>query len=56
MDRDAFDKRSAEIGFDDYARDNLWQLLDDQRAATTAVPSDTTLLVERFRDELGDWR
>ena len=25
-------------------------------AATNAVPTDTTLVVERFRDELGDWR
>ena len=39
-----------------YATDNLWGLLDEQRAATSVVPTDTTLLVERFRDELGDWR
>ncbi|MBA2464600.1 MAG: winged helix DNA-binding domain-containing protein, partial [Nocardioidaceae bacterium] len=28
----------------------------EQREATTTLPSDRTLLVERFRDELGDWR
>jgi len=56
MDRIEFDKRCAEIGLADYAGDNLWQLLGDQRTATTVVPSDTTLVVERFRDELGDWR
>ena len=56
MDRDAFEKRCAELGFADYAVDNLWQLIGDQRTATKIVPSDTTLLVERFRDELGDWR
>ena len=56
MDRDSFEKRCAELGFADYAVDNLWQLIDDQRTATKIVPSDTTLLVERFRDELGDWR
>ena len=56
LDRVDFDNRCAEIGFADYAGDNLWQLLSDQRAATTVVPSDTTLVVERFRDELGDWR
>ena len=56
MDLAAFRTRCATIGFDDYATDNLWRLLDDQRAATRLVPSDTTLLVERFRDELGDWR
>ena len=56
MDRVDFDKRCADIGLADYASDNLWQLLADQRTATTVVPSDTTLVVERFRDELGDWR
>lgn len=56
MDRDAFGKRCASWGFDDYATDNLWTLLDEQRDATRVVPTDSTLLVERFRDELGDWR
>ena len=56
LDRAAFDKRCAGLGFNDYATDNLWRLLHDQRAATAVLPTDTTLLVERFRDELGDWR
>ncbi|ORA75176.1 ATP-dependent helicase [Mycobacterium heidelbergense] len=56
LGRDAFDKRCAGLGFDAYAADNLWGLLDEQRAAAGVVPTDTTLLVERFRDELGDWR
>ncbi|KAA1249594.1 ATP-dependent helicase [Mycobacterium simiae] len=56
LDREAFGKRCADFGFDDYAIDNLWGLLDDQRTATRVVPTDATLLVERFRDELGDWR
>ncbi len=56
LDRAAFEKRCAELGFNDFAVDNLWRLLDDQRAATAVVPTDATLLVERFRDELGDWR
>ncbi|QLL08517.1 ATP-dependent helicase [Mycobacterium vicinigordonae] len=56
LDRDAFGKRCAGWGFDDYAIDNLWRLLDEQRGATRVVPTDTTLLIERFRDELGDWR
>ena len=56
LDREAFGKRCTALGFDDYATDNLWVLLDDQRTATAVVPTDTTLLVERFRDELGDWR
>lgn len=56
LDRTAFGTRCAGLGFDDYATDNLWRLLDDQRTATAVVPTDSTLLVERFRDELGDWR
>src|SRR6185437_9920762 len=49
-------QRCAAMGFDEFAIDNLWQLLNDQRQATGTVPSDTTFVVERFRDELGDWR
>src|SRR5207302_4323090 len=43
-------------GFDDLAIKNLLRYLDDQAAATGAVPDDRTLVVERFRDEVGDWR
>ena len=56
LGRDEFDDRCRAMGFDDYATDNLRKLLDEQRQATGTVPSDKTLLVERFRDELGDWR
>src|SRR5213078_3032953 len=35
---------------------NLVTLLHEQAAATGAVPSDRTVVVERFRDEIGDWR
>jgi ATP-dependent helicase Lhr and Lhr-like helicase len=56
LNREAFDKRCAALGFDAYAIDNLWGLFDEQRTAAGVVPTDTTLLVERFRDELGDWR
>ncbi|OBG26808.1 ATP-dependent helicase [Mycobacterium alsense] len=56
LNRQEFDKRCAALGFDAYATDNLWGLLDEQRSAAGVVPTDTTLLVERFRDELGDWR
>src|SRR6202012_3452734 len=56
LGRGDFGKRCAGLGFDDYATDNLWALLDDQRTATGGVPPHTTLLIERFRDERGDWR
>jgi ATP-dependent Lhr-like helicase len=54
--RPEFDEHCKTVGFNDYATDNLWQLLDEQRQATGTVPTDTTFVVERFRDELGDWR
>ncbi|MCH9733792.1 MAG: DEAD/DEAH box helicase, partial [Actinomycetia bacterium] len=56
LDRTKFDDRCHAVGFDAFATDNLWQLIDEQRSATSSVPSDSVLLVERFRDELGDWR
>lgn len=40
---------------DEAAAENLLRLVEEQRA-TSAVPSDRTVVVERFRDELGDWR
>ena len=43
-------------GLDELAARNLIRYLADQRAATGYVPDDRTLVVERFRDELGDWR
>jgi ATP-dependent Lhr-like helicase len=41
---------------DPRASANLLSFLAEQRAATGLVPTDRTLVVERFRDELGDWR
>ncbi len=41
---------------DERAAENLLRYLADQRKATGHVPDDRTLVVERFRDELGDWR
>ena len=35
---------------------NLVAYLREQQAATRVVPSDETIVVERFRDEIGDWR
>ncbi|MYL04552.1 MAG: DEAD/DEAH box helicase, partial [Acidimicrobiaceae bacterium] len=43
-------------GLDETAADNLVAYLEDQSAATGAVPDDRTVVVERFRDEIGDWR
>ncbi|HET6411863.1 MAG TPA: DEAD/DEAH box helicase [Anaeromyxobacter sp.] len=43
-------------GLDECAAQNLLRFLDDQRAATGEIPDDRTVVVERYRDELGDWR
>ncbi|MBO0925753.1 DEAD/DEAH box helicase [Cellulomonas sp. zg-ZUI199] len=48
--------RAEGAGLDPWAADNLLAYLRDQQAATGQLPSDTVLVVERFRDELGDWR
>jgi ATP-dependent helicase Lhr and Lhr-like helicase len=48
--------RAKAEGLDDYAAGNLVSYLHEQLEATQVLPSDQTLLVERFRDELGDWR
>ncbi|MFY1619944.1 Lhr family helicase [Micromonospora sp. WMMD736] len=45
-----------EGGLDDWAASNLMAYLRDQREATRSLPDDRTVVVERFRDELGDWR
>jgi ATP-dependent Lhr-like helicase len=41
---------------DERAARNLLDFLREQQEATRVVPSDRTLVVERFRDEIGDWR
>ncbi|SDS64355.1 ATP dependent helicase, Lhr family [Paraoerskovia marina] len=43
-------------GLDAWAADNLLAYLQDQVRATGVLPDDRTIVVERFRDELGDWR
>ncbi|GAA4883147.1 Lhr family ATP-dependent helicase [Serinicoccus chungangensis] len=46
----------AEQGLDGFAADNLLTYLGDQREAVGHLPDDRTIVVERFRDEIGDWR
>jgi ATP-dependent Lhr-like helicase len=43
-------------GLDRLAAANLVAYLDEQAEATGVVPDDRTIVVERFRDEIGDWR
>jgi ATP-dependent Lhr-like helicase len=46
----------AGAGLDEWATGNLIRYVTEQRDAAGHVPDDRTVLVERFRDELGDWR
>jgi ATP-dependent Lhr-like helicase len=41
---------------DERAAENLMRYLADQTSAAGVVPDDQTILIERCRDELGDWR
>ena len=50
-------KRLREVNkLDDRAARNLMEYLSDQHAAAGAVPDDRTIVVERYLDEMGDWR
>ncbi len=48
--------RAIGAGLDERAAANLTAYVAEQAEATRVVPSDRTIVVERFRDELGDWR
>src|SRR5207247_478304 len=41
---------------DELVARNLFAFLREQQAATRVIPSDRTVVIERFRDEIGDWR
>ena len=41
---------------DERAARNLIAYLREQQAATRVIPSERTIVLERFRDEIGDWR
>ncbi|WP_432143985.1 Lhr family helicase [Streptomyces sp. bgisy084] len=48
--------RLSAAGLDDWAVANVLSYLAEQKQACGHVPDDRTIVVERFRDELGDWR
>jgi ATP-dependent helicase Lhr and Lhr-like helicase len=55
-DAKARDRLTGEHELDGRAAENLITFLREQEQATGALPSDRTIVVERFRDEIGDWR
>jgi ATP-dependent Lhr-like helicase len=48
--------RARSSGLDEWAATNLVSYVAEQKKSTGHVPTDRTIVVERFRDELGDWR
>src|SRR3989442_609549 len=52
----AVERLTGDHSLDERAAENLLTFLHEQQEATGAVPSDRTVVVERFRDEIGDWR
>jgi ATP-dependent Lhr-like helicase len=52
----AADRLRAEHDLDELAAENLLAYLEEEREVTGALPTDRRIVVERFRDELGDWR
>ncbi|MGZ5721148.1 MAG: Lhr family helicase, partial [Burkholderiales bacterium] len=52
----AFTKLIEDHSLDQNAAENLLRYLEEQQLATKRVPSDQDILIERVRDELGDWR
>ncbi len=55
-DPDPIPRLRARHGLDELAAANLMAYLFEQAEATGAVPDDRTVVVERFPDEIGDWR
>ena len=52
----AYTKLTEDHSLNENAAENLLRYLEEQKLATERVPSDQDILVERVRDELGDWR
>ncbi len=55
VDQDA-DLLVRDYDLDERSATNLLDYLREQQAATQVLPSDRTIVLERFRDEIGDWR
>ncbi len=55
-DDHARERLVSEHELDERAAENLLTFLREQEQATGALPSDRAIVVERFRDEIGDWR
>ena len=55
-DPEAMERLRTEFALDEFAANNVVLYLREQAEATGVVPDDRTVVIERFRDEIGDWR
>ncbi|HZD04017.1 MAG TPA: hypothetical protein VE173_03840, partial [Longimicrobiales bacterium] len=55
-EEEAADRLTGEYGLDERAAGNLLAYLAEQKEVTGTLPTDRDVTVERFRDEMGDWR
>ncbi len=55
-EQQAYERLQAHYGLDALAANNVLLYLKEQIDAAGVVPDDRTIVVERFRDEIGDWR
>lgn len=53
---EAQERLMAEHHLERRAAANLAGYLEDEKRATGVLPTDRTIVIERFRDEIGDWR
>lgn len=47
---------TSDYHLDEHAATSLATYIEEQRTATGVIPDDKTIVVERFRDDIGDWR
>jgi ATP-dependent Lhr-like helicase len=50
------ERLQSDYDLDERAARNLVEFLREQQSATRVIPSDQAIVIERFRDEIGDWR
>ena len=53
---EAIERLQGQFGLNEFAAANLVAYLSEEREATGVVPTDQSLVVQRFQDEIGDWR
>ncbi len=52
----ATEKLTSDYRLDTWAAQNLVSYLAEERVATGHLPTDRTIVIQRFKDEIGDWR